>query len=246
MEIILFLATALVLLLCGYIGISTRSPVFLIVACAAMVAGMGTPLWHLLYGIAYDPALSTSFANLVPTIALYGGWVMVLPTLVIFMGLRRQFGEYGSLQSWAVIGGMAMYFWVIELLGVQTGLWSYDNEIATLGIPFSLLLALLHTFCAAAMLRVLFEYWRQSLLVTLQLVPIWIGLQLLTYALIGAPYYAMSYLSTNELLTSIGLVCSLGLIFWGFVIIVNGFVSLKSTYGQTARFTVPTDPADMQ
>jgi hypothetical protein len=231
MEIILFLATALVLLLCGYIGISTRSPVFLIVACAAMVAGMGTPLWHLLYGIAYDPALSTSFANLVPTIALYGGWVMVLPTLVIFMGLRRQFGEYGSLQSWAVIGGMAMYFWVIELLGVQTGLWSYDNEIATLGFPFSLLLALLHTFCAAAMLR---------------LVPIWIGLQLLTYALIGAPYYAMSYLSTNELLTSIGLICSLGLLFWGFVIIVNGFVSLKSTYGQTARFTVPTDPDDMQ
>jgi hypothetical protein len=96
------------------------------------------------------------------------------------------------------------------------------------------------------MLRVLFEYWRQSLLVTLQLVPIWIGLQLLTYALIGAPYYAMSYLSTNELLTSIGLICSLGLLFWGFVIIVNGFVSLKSTYGQTARFTVPTDPDVMQ
>jgi len=246
MEIILFLATAVVLLFCGYIGVSTRSPVFIIVALTAMVAGMGTPLWHLLYGIAYDPSLSTIIGDFVPAITLYGGWVMVFPTLVIFMGLRRQFGDYGSLQSWAIIGGMVIYFWVIELLGVQTGLWSYDNEIAALGIPFSLLLALLHTFCAAAMLRVLFEYWRQPLIVTIQLIPIWIGLQLLTYALIGAPYYAMSYLSNNELLTSIGLVCSLGLIGWGFVIIVNGFVNLKSAYGQTARFVVPTDPADLQ
>jgi hypothetical protein len=101
-----------------------------------------------------------------------------------------------------------------------------------------LFLALLHTFCAAAMLRVLFEYWRLPLAVTLQLVPIWCGLQLLTYTLIGAPYYAMSYLSNNTWLMSIGLICSLGLICWGFVIIVNGFISLKSSYGQTARIII--------
>ncbi len=242
MEIILFLFTAIFLLLCGYIGVTTRSPVFIIVALTAMIAGIATPLWHLLFGIVYDPSLSYLIGNVVPTITLYGGWVMVLPTLVIFMALRRQFGDYGRLQSWAVIGGMLIYFWVIELLGVETKLWSYDNEVAALGVPFSLFLALLHTFCAAAMLRVLFEYWRQSLSVTLQLVPIWFGLQLLTYALMGAPYFAMSYLSSGMWLTSIGLLCSIGLIGWGFVIIVNGFVSLKSNYGQTARFVVPTDP----
>jgi len=245
MELILFLATAVCLLVCGYVGLSSRSPVFIIVSLTAMLTGMGTPLWHILYGIAYNPELSTIFGATVPTIAVLGGWVLVFPTLVVFMGLRRQFGEYGAFQSWAVIGGMLIYFWVIELLGVQTGLWSYDNEIAALGFPFSLFLALLHTFCAAAMLRVLFEYWRLPLAVTLQLVPIWCGLQLLTYTLIGAPYYAMSYLSNNTWLMTIGLVCTLGLIGWGFVIIVNGFVSLKSSYGQTARIIIqPEYPYD--
>ncbi|MFM2310188.1 MAG: hypothetical protein RLY87_2310 [Chloroflexota bacterium] len=243
MELILFLATTVCLLLCGYIGITTRSPVFIIVALTAMVAGIGTPLWHLLYGIAYDPSYSTMFGGVVPTIAVLGGWVMVFPTIIVFMALRRQFGMYGHFQSWAVIGGMLMYFWVIELLGVQTGMWSYDNEIAAFGFPFSLFLALLHTFCAAAMLRILFDYWRQSLAVTLQLIPIWIGLQILTYALFGAPYYAMSYLSNNTWLMSIGLLCSLGIIGWGFVIIVNGFVNLTSTFGQTARIRIQPEPS---
>ena len=171
--------------------------------------------------------------------SVYGGWVMVFPAVIVFMALRRQMGLYGRLQSWAIVVGMLVYYWVIELLGVQTGVWSYDNEIAALGIPFSLYLALLHTFCAAAMLRVLFEYWRVPLEATLQLVPIWIGLQLLTYLIIGAPYYALSYLTESNILTTIGLVASLGLLGWGCYIVVNGYVSLQSNYGQTARFVAP-------
>lgn len=242
MEIILFLVTALFLALCGYIGTTTRSPLFLIVAIGAMIAGAGSPLWHLLYGIAYSNTLSDFGFAALPTIAVLGGWVMVFPALVVFMTLRRQMGEYGRLRSWGIVAGMLLYFWVIELLGVQTGLWSYDNEIAALGIPFSLFLALLHTFCAAAMLRVMFEYWRVPLDTTLQLAPIWIGLQLLTYVVIGAPYYALSYLTDSGVMTSVGLVASLGLIGWGCVIVVNGFVSLQSSYGQTARFApIPSE-----
>jgi hypothetical protein len=238
-EIILFLTTAVCLTFCGYVSYTTRSPLFVIVMLGAMLAGFGTPLWYLLYGIAYDPALTRLGFDTIPAMSVYGGWVMVFPAVIVFMALRRQMGLYGRLQSWAIVVGMLVYYWVIELLGVQTGVWSYDNEIAALGIPFSLYLALLHTFCAAAMLRVLFEYWRVPLEATLQLVPIWIGLQLLTYLIIGAPYYALSYLTESNILTAIGLVASLGLLGWGCYIVVNGYVSLQSNYGQTARFVAP-------
>jgi hypothetical protein len=241
MEIILFLGTVMFVALCGYVSYTTRSPLFVIVVVSAMIAGIGTPLWHLLYGIAYDPQLSRIGGGFFPTISFFAGWVMVFPALIVFMALRRQIGLYGPLQSWAILGGMLVYFWVIELLGVQTGLWSYDNEIAALGVPFSLYLALLHTFCAAAMLRVMFEYWRVPLEATLQLAPIWVGLQLLTYLIIGAPYFALSYLTDSGIMTSIGFVASLGLLGWGCVIVVNGFVSLQSSFGQTARFVTTPD-----
>ena len=58
MEIILFLTTAVCLTFCGYVSYTNRSPLFVIVMLGAMLAGFGTPLWYLLYGIAYDPALT--------------------------------------------------------------------------------------------------------------------------------------------------------------------------------------------
>lgn len=235
MEIVLILATILALAACVVFGMATKTHVFVLIALTAMVAGAGSTLWYWLYGIVYDAQLTHIIANQVPLIALFGGWVMVFPALLIFATLRRQFGQITYVQSWLIALGVFLFFWAVEGVGVALDVWSYDNEVSALGIPMGITLALLHTLNAMILLRMLFEYWRVSLEITLQLPLIWLGLQLLTYGIIGAPYYVMSFLTGSSIMTAIGLASTLLLVGWGLHIVMQGLASLQNNVGGTAH-----------
>ncbi len=234
MEIVLILATILAIIACVLFGMATKTQVFVLVALAAMISGAGSALWHWLYGIVYANTLLEFVGDQVPLVAFLGGWVMVFPALLIFATLRRRFGEISYIQSWGIAISVFVFFWMIEGIGVQVGMWSYDNEISALGVPMNILLALLHTLNAMILLRMLFEYWRVSFAVTLQLPLIWLGLQILTYGIIGSPYYAMSFLTGSSVMTGFGLLSTMVLVGWGLHIVMQGLSSLQSNLGGTA------------
>lgn len=234
MEIVLILATILALAACVLFGMATRTQVFILVALTAMVGGAGSVLWHWLYGVVYADTLIDFIGNYVPLVAFVGGWVMVFPALVIFATLRRRFGQISYAQSWLIALGVFLFFWMIEGIGVSIGLWSYDNEISAIGIPMGVLLALLHTLNAMILLRMLFEYWRVTFVTTLQLPLIWLGLQILTYGIIGAPYYVMSFLTGSSVMTAFGLLSTIVLVGWGLHIVMQGLASLQNNLGGTA------------
>lgn len=234
MEIVLILATLMALAACVLFGMATKTNVFVLVALTAMVGGAMSALWHWLYGVVYADSLIHFIGNRVPFIALLGGWVMVLPTLLIFATLRRRFGQINYVQSWAIAIVVFLFFWMVEGVGVRVGIWSYDNEMSAAGIPMNVLLALLHTLNAMILLRMLFEYWRVSFVTTLQLPLIWLGLQILTYGIIGAPYYAMSFLTGSSVMTAFGLLSTMLLVLWGLHIVMQGLTSLQSNAGGTA------------
>jgi hypothetical protein len=94
-------------------------------------------------------------------------------------------------------------------------------------VPITLYLALLHTLCAIIVLRMMFEYWRVSLITTLQIIPIIFGLQIFCYAVIGAPFYAMSLLTGASRLTVFGLICSILLVLWGTHIAITSLLQIQ-------------------
>jgi hypothetical protein len=234
MEIVLILATMLALAVCVVFGMATKTQVFILVALTAMVGGAVSVLWHWLYGVVYANTLIGLIGNQVPLIAFFGGWVMVFPSLLIFATLRRRFGQISYAQSWLIAVIVFLFFWMIEGMGSNIGLWSYDNQISALGIPMGVLLALLHTLNAMILLRMLFEYWRVTFVTTLQLPLIWLGLQLLTYGIIGAPYYVMSFLTGSSVMTAFGLLSTIVLVGWGLHIVMQGLASLQNNLGGTA------------
>lgn len=234
MEIVLILATILALAACVLFGMATRTQVFILVALTAMVGGALSVLWHWLYGVVYADTLIDFIGNQVPLVAFLGGWVMVFPSLLIFATLRRRFGQISYAQSWLIGAAVFFFFWIIEGIGSNIGLWSYDNEISAVGIPMNVLLALLHTLNAMILLRMLFEYWRVTFVTTLQLPLIWLGLQLLTYGIIGAPYYVMSFLTGSSIMTAFGLLSTGVLVVWGLHIVMQGLASLQNNLGGTA------------
>lgn len=238
MEIILFLVAAVIMMLAAFAGLSARSPLFVFVVIAAMISGMVSPIWHWLYGIAYDPGLYFFIGKSVPLVAFLGGWIMVLPTLLVFATLRRAFVQIGYLGMWGLIGVFVVYFWVCESLGVYWQIWSYDNEIAAIGIPINMLLALLHTLCAAILLRVMFEYWRVATLATLPIIPIVFGLQAFCYGIIGAPFYAMSMLTGTSILTALGLLCTLAAVIWGLHTTIMSLLSVQANTSVTGSLYV--------
>ena len=95
-------------------------------------------------------------------------------------------------------------------------------------------MACLHTFAGMLLLRIMFEYWRLDLATTLQVVPIWFVIQLLTYAVIGAPYYIMSSLSGDSWMTAFGFLSTMLLVGWGLHIVMSGLAELQGALGQTA------------
>jgi hypothetical protein len=234
MEIVLILATILALAACVLFGMATRTQVFILVALTAMVGGAGSVLWHWLYGVVYADALIGFIGKQVPLVAFLGGWVMVFPALLIFATLRRRFGQISYAQSWLITLVVFLFFWMIEGIGINIGLWSYDNEISAIGIPMGMLLALLHTLNAMILLRMLFEYWRVTFVTTMQLPVIWLALQVLTYGIIGAPYYVMSFLTGSSVMTAFGLISTGVLVVWGLHIVMQGLAALRNNLGGTA------------
>jgi len=238
MEIILFLLAAIVIILCVFAGLSAQSPLFVCVAVTAMVTGLFSPLWHWMYGIVYASELVYLVGRTLPLVAFLGGWVMVLPAIVIFATLRRLLVDIGYLGMWGVAGIVFLFFWSIEGLGAQFGIWSYDNEVTALGVPVTLYLALLHTLCAVIVLRMMFEYWRVSVGTTLQIIPIIFGLQIFCYAVIGSPFYAMSLLTGASGLTAFGLICSILLILWGIHIAITSLLQIQFNTTNTAGMPI--------
>jgi len=238
MEIILFLLAAIVIILCVFVGLSARSPLFVCVAVTAMFSGLFSPLWHWLYGIVYTSELVYLVGHTLPLVAFLGGWVMVLPAIIIFATLRHSLVDIGYFGIWGIVGGVFLFFWSVEGLGAQFGVWSYDNEITALGIPVTFYLALLHTLCAIIVLRMMFEYWRVNVATTLQIIPIIFGLQIFCYAVIGAPFYAMSLLTGASGLTAFGLICSILLVFWGIHIAITSLLQIQFNTNNTAGMPI--------
>lgn len=238
MEIIFFLLAAIVIILCVFAGLSAQSPLFVCVAVTAMLCGLFSPLWHWLYGIVYAKQLIYLVGQNVPLIAFLGGWVMVLPTILVFATLRRRLVDIGYLGTWGVVSCVFLFFWSIEGLGAQFGVWSYDNEITALGVPVTFYLALLHTLCAVAILRMMFEYWRVTFVATLQIIPVIFGLQVFCYAIIGAPFYAMSALTGSSGLTTFGLICSVLMILWGIHVTITSLLQVRLSTSHTASMPI--------
>lgn len=238
MEIILFLVAAVIIMLAVFTGLSAQSSLFVCVVVAAMIGGIASPLWHLLYGIVYSPGLYFLVGNSMPLAAILGGWMMVFPTLIVFATMRRMFAQIGYLGTWGIIGLFVAYFWIFESLGVYWQIWSYDNEVTAIGVPTSLFMALLHTLCAVILLRVLYEYWRIPTISTLPIIPIVLGLQALCYGIIGAPFYAMSWLTGESILTAFGLLCTVAVIAWGIHTTIVSLLNIQPNTGATGSMYV--------
>lgn len=222
------------------------TPIFFFTLLAGHVGALASPLWMILYGVAYRTDLAVLSVvldqPLLRAVFIASAWYYTLPAMVIFALYRFQWWSPGYVAGLITYGCFVLYHLALEVIGLRLNLWSY-SAIGALpfGVPHALLSALMAALISLGLLYVLLIVerfaWASKLLV---LVPGVLLLSLVVYGVLGAPLWFARLLSAQELLAtqnwavSIGMVSTVILLVWAIHIIAHGLKQVDQRfYGET-------------
>lgn len=223
MPVLIVLLTLAAYGLAVYLWWRENTPIYLIALLAGQLGTLLAPLWQVLYRFNYNPAYGKLLSYLgqeLPSIVLFGGWLVVLPALVVFYLHRERwwFPSYATgLLTFVVF---VVYFLLAEAIGARLRIWSYNGAIALpLGLPVTLLSALMNGLVSLGTLSLLLLTRRYAITSLLMiLLPTPLILSLFVNGLLGAPLYTVLLLQSLDLAsgwaTVIGALGTLGLLAW--------------------------------
>ena len=223
MQFSIILLTLAMYGLAGYMWYRERTANYLIALAAGQIGTLFAPLWQWVYRFAYSPTfapLFTLFGQDMPRVVFLGGWLTVLPALVIFFFYRARWWFPGYLTGVLTFVLFVVYHLMVEAIGVRLRLWSYDETFALpFGLRASIIAALMSGLVSLGTLSLLLLTRRYALtsLLTI-LLPTPLVLSLFVHGLFGAPLYAALFLQSRDMAsgwaTTIGAVGTLGLVLW--------------------------------
>lgn len=223
MQAAIILLTLVAYALAAYLWWRDGSPNYLIALFAGQLGTLFAPLWQFLYRFAYTPDYGDLLAfvgHSLPSVFFFGGWLMVLPALIVFYLHRARWWFPGYATSLLTFVLFIVYHLLLEIVGVRLHLWSYDQALVLpFGLPVTLLSALMNGLTSLALLSVLLltrRYGIASLLTILLPAPL--VLSLFVNGLLGAPLYTALFLQSQNLASgwasTIGALGTLGLLLW--------------------------------
>ena len=231
-----------------YLWVRERTPSYVVALLGGQLAALLSPLWQALYGFTYDPslpamigvgagrlaALARAPAYALPWPVFLGGWLIVLPAISVFYLFRHRWWFPTYVTSLLTFLLFVLFHLLVEMMGMRLGWLRYNGETQLpLGIPQTLLSALMNGLVSLLMLAALLLTRRYSLSSLLMIVlPIPFALSLLVNGLLGAPLYTVLLLDAQSWAAAIGLVGTLGLLASG-AHIVAGSLERPREWQQT-------------
>jgi hypothetical protein len=227
MDFLAILLTLLCYGLAGYFWWQYKTPVYVVILLSGHVAALASPLWSLLYGVAYrsDLAIMTTLFDrpLFRTLFIASAWFYTLPALLVFYLYQTRWWFPGYITGLLTYAAFMLYHLLIEALGLRANLWSYSNTTALPFISSPFLSALMAALISLALLYVLlitYRYALPSMLVTL--LPATLAISLLIHGLLGAPLWIALLLEAQSWTISIGMISTLALLGWAIHILTHG------------------------
>ncbi|WP_129630178.1 hypothetical protein [Candidatus Oscillochloris fontis] len=224
-------AAILLLLICygaaGYLVWQQRNLIYLLVILAGHVGALLLPLWHLLYAGDSRLSLATFWATLSqpPTLTsiLIAGWPHALPAIFVLLLYLTRWWFPGSLTGAMTYVVFLLYHLLIELIGLQSGLWPSRYSPLPFGVPAPLFSAIMAALVSYALLYVLLSIYRYAWTsLILALLPTLLLLSLLVYGLLGAPLWIALALDGVPWAVGLGTASALALLLWAVQIVTGG------------------------
>lgn len=202
------------------------TPNYLVALLAGQLGTLPSPIWQRLYRFSYNPRFVPQFELLdqpLPQAVLLGGWIMILPALVVYLLYQYRWWFPGYRTGLVTYVVFMVYHLLIETIGARVGWWQYqDGAVLPLNFSMTLLAGLMNGLISFGFLSVLLLTRRYAWLsLLLILLPAPLLLSLLVNGLLGAPLYTVLLLRTQEWAGTIGILGTLGLIAWATHIIAS-------------------------
>ncbi len=225
MGILVFLLTLICYGLAIYLWWDQQMPIFVFALLSGHISALASPLWSVVYDIAYWPDLAVlvSIAGhpLQTVVFLGAAWAATLPALLALYLYYAQWWSPGYMTGLIASGGFLLYHTIVESLGLRLGIWRYTNAIP---LPFGLSDAFVSALMAALVsLLVLYVLllvrrfsWISSLLIVL---PTTLLASLLIRGLLGAPLWVALAMDAQDWMITIGTLSTLLLLAWAVHII---------------------------
>jgi hypothetical protein len=231
MQLGITLLTLVVYGAAGYLWWRDRTPIYVVALFAGQLGSLASPLWQVLYHFEYnpdfEPALLTLFGRQLPRVVFVAAWISVIPPLIIFILYKYRWWFPGYIPGILTFVVFVFYHLFFEGFGVRVNWWLYNSSTALpLGLQVTVLSALMNALVSLGILSLLLLTRRYALTsLLLLLLPMPLILNLFVHGLLGAPLYTVLLLQQRELAsewaTLIGLIGTLGLIFWGAHIVAS-------------------------
>jgi hypothetical protein len=232
MELGVIILTLGVLGLAVFQGLRERTTLYVVALVAGMVSTLPSPLWQLLYGFAYQPALApilSLFGNPLPRTVFFAGWLVMFPALLTIALSQRRAWFTSYLAAILLFSIFLVYHILIETIGTRSGWWGYANPLLPLNIASTMLAAIMNALVSLgvlAALQVTRHYTIGSMLIFL--LPIPVLLRLFVHGLLGAPIFTglllrtyLPSLVTESWADLIGALGTLALLVWAIHLVAS-------------------------
>lgn len=218
----------------GYLFWAENRPIYLITLVSGHFGALASPLWALLYDVLYRsdlPVIATFLGQPVPRdLFVASAWFYTLLPLIVVYLYQTRWWFPGYLSGMLTFAIFLLYHLLIETMGLRTAAWVYTGTNMELSIPNSLISAIMGALISQALLYTLLMVQRSSLSSQLlTILPATLALSLLVHGLLGAPLWLALLLTEQSLVINIGLLCTLGLLFWGVHIVTLGIRQFSRT-----------------
>ncbi|HEU5015329.1 MAG TPA: hypothetical protein VFT66_22605 [Roseiflexaceae bacterium] len=240
MQFGIFLLTLIAYGLAFFLWYRERTPNYVIGLLAGHLFSLASPLWQMLYRFSYNSQwapLYTAFGHMLPRLTFVAAWTFMIPPLLIFFLYRNRWWEPSYLIGLLTFALFVVYYLIIESFGLRSDWWQYsDVGTLPLGMQVTLLSALMNGLVALGSLSILIMTRRYAWLsLLLLLLPMPLILSLFVNGLLGAPLYTVFLLREQLQAQSwpgvIGMIGTLGLLFWGAHIVASAFEGQRAERG---------------
>lgn len=211
-----------------YLWWQWKHPIYLFGLLAGHPGALITPLWTILYGKTYAPEMPTLYTlaslELYQPVVISYAWVYTLPVFIVLMLYQSRWWQPSSMMGIVTFGVLVFYHVLVELTGLNLGVWSYARaSVLPFGIEnwiLSIIMAAVVSYALLYILLLVFRFSWSSMLVIL--IPAPLVLLILIRGLLGAPLWISLMLETQTWATSIGVISTLALLAWATHIISSG------------------------
>lgn len=249
MEVGVVLLTVFVYGLAIFLWVREGSPNYVVALLGGHLATLLSPFWQALYGFSYDPTMAAIYRLSIderlqsltrlqeyalPRPVFLGGWLNILPALLVFYLYRHRWWFPGYVTNVLTFTLFVVYYMLVEVIVQRQGWLLYHNSVLLpLGVPQLLLSAIMNGLVGLGTLAAILLTRRYSLASLLWIVmPIPFALSLLVHGLLGAPLYTALILQAQSWAGAIGLLGTLGLLLSG-AHIIAGSLGRPAEWRQT-------------